>query len=183
MAHDATWPQRRKWTNTYYVEAANPTAAAAAVAVGWTAHLRNAAYRSVFAYEVYATDLAEGTELYAVVGIPTGQQRGTLNAPADQEEYLTKACAAVTLTVPDSRPSRKFWRPGFYEGGIVDGVSIFPSIVTAIREAFEDFIDAFEGQLRDPDGQAITGVGTIKLTTREFGRTAGSDLPEPPPVG
>ena len=89
----------------------------------------------------------------------------------------------MTLLVPDSRPSRKFWRLGLYEGGVVDGVTVAPSLVTAVRDAFVAFIGAFEGALRDPDGQALTGVGRITLTTREFGRTAGSDVPEPPPVG
>lgn len=182
MAHDVTFSQRRKWSNTFYVEAPNATAAAAAVAVGWESALRGGVRANIFAYEVYATDLLPGTEDYDVVTIPSGLARGTIGLQASQN-YLLKACLGVVLRVSGSRPSRKFWRCGLNELDVVDGVSVGGTIIDLVENAFGEFLVEMGGALRDPDGQPFEDVGRIYLTTREFGRTAGYDVPEAPPVG
>lgn len=182
MAHDVTWAARRKWSNTFWVEAPNATAAASAVAVGWEAALRDACRANVFAYEVYATDADPATENYDVVAIPSGLQRGTIGLQT-AENYLLKACLAVVLRVSGSRPSRKFWRPGLNELDIVDGVTVGGTLPGIVNDAFESFLVEMGGSLRDPDGQPFAGVGRIYLTTREFGRTAGFEVPDPPAVG
>lgn len=183
MAHDNSWLDRRKWSNTFFVEAANAPAAAAAIAVAWDSELKAAAHTTVFAYEAYASDTAEGTDDYAVVAIPPSEQRGTISPPSDSEIYLPKVCVAVTLSAAAGRPSRKFWRPGLYEGNVFQGRQLDSTLSTAINAAFGAFITLMGSSLRDPDGQAITGVSRIRLTTRSFGRTASVDLPDPPPVG
>lgn len=182
MAHDVTFSQRRRWSTTFYVEAANATAAASAIAVAWNATLKNGCDTRVFAYEVYATDQLPGTEDFAVVGIPASQQRGTIDAGAS-EAYLLKAAIAVELLVPNSRPSRKFWRPGLRETQVVNGVSVEANTASLVRTAFTNFLTTMGSALKDPDGQTFSGVGKLTLTTRQFGREAGSNLPEPPPVG
>jgi hypothetical protein len=183
MAHDNSWLDRRKWSNTFFLEAANATAAAAALAVAWEGALKGAARNTVFAYEAYATDLGASTDDYAVVAIPSGQQRGTLAPPADSEIYLPKVCFAVTLAASAGRPSRKFWRPGLYEGDVFQGRQIEGGLLTAVTGAFVAFVALVGANLRDPDGQALSGVSRIRLTTRSFGRTASVDLPDPPAVG
>lgn len=183
MAHDLTFPQRRKWSTTFFIEAASALEAADLVRAAWVAQLRPGAATSVFAYEVYATDLLPATSDYAVVPVAPGSQRGTFNQLGGVQKYLLKACIAVTLPVTGSRPSRKFWRFGLNEDDVVDGVSLGSVVTTNVANAWTAFVGALGAALVDPQGQAITGVSRLRLTTREFGRTAGADVPEPPPVG
>lgn len=182
MAHDSTWPNRRKWSNTFYVDTANPAAAAAFVAGVWQLHFRNAADSSVFAYEAHASDMVAGTDNFATVGIPQGFQRG-LRAGGSTEKYLTKACIAVTLTAASGRPSRKFWRFGLRETDVVQGASIEAGVTTLITDWFNEALQELATKFLDPDGQILTAVQKTTLTTREFGRDAGNDVPDAPPVG
>lgn len=180
FAHDVTWPNRRKWSTTAYVDAPSAVAAAAAGVVGWTQLLRGGVNNTIFCYQVYATDLSPDTDNYVVQEIPDGSRRGTRN-PADGEKYLTKAVATVEVLVAGSRPSRKFWRVGLTEGEVTNGTTLSPAVVSAVTAAFQNLVG--EETFCDPDGQLYTGVGRITLGTREFGRTAGADVPEPPAVG
>jgi hypothetical protein len=148
----------------------------------WIAYLNAAARSVVFAYEAYATDLNPATEDFAVQPIPLANQRGLI-ATGNEERYLAKACINQRLNVASSRPSFKFWRPGLVEGDVNNGVDVSPTLLTAISTAFSAMIEDFEGSLVDPDGQVISTPGKQTLTTREFGRYAGNELPLPPPVG
>ena len=184
LATDQPGIPARKWSNTFYLETNSVIDAANRVRDGWIQYLRGAARQRVYAYEVYATDLNAATETFAVLPIAPGSQRGIIIDPAGGlQPYLPKACAAVTLSVLGSRPSRKFWRPGFLEDDIIDGVQIQPALVTLITNQFAQFIDGLFGALVDPDVQEIAGVSKIRLTTREFGREATADVPAPPALG
>lgn len=182
QAHDNTFPTRRKWSNVLFLDAASSIAAAAAGVGVWLETLRNAQHNTIFCYEVYATDMDPATDDYTVQSVPPGQQRGTL-ALTGGERYLPKVCMAVTLSVPGSRPSRKFWRVDLYEGDINEGRILNPALVTAATTAFNTLVADDPGFWKDVDGQAITGVRKVTLTTREFGRESTVDVPEPPPVG
>lgn len=183
LAFDSTFPLPRKWSTTFFVEAANAVAAASVGALGWEGPLRQAAKSFVFCYDVYATDLNPGTTDYANVAPALSLQRGAV-APATAELYLDKFCAAVTITVPLSRPSRKFWRYGFEEAEVSQaGRTISPAVITLIRDAWNDFIDINPGLLRDEDGQAYTQVANVRATTREFGRESTNLVPQGPPLG
>lgn len=179
LAWDIALIPARKWSNTFYLEAANPSAAAAGVVTGWTTYLRNAARTTVYAYEVYASDIVPLTDNYVVQTIPTAQARGSLAVPAADQPYLPKVCIAVPLQVPGSRPSRKFWRPGLYETDITNGVSVGSGMVNAINTSFSQFIGNLGAALVDVDGQPITTVGPLRLTTREFGRESTNLVPAP----
>jgi hypothetical protein len=182
MAHDASWPQRRKWSTTFFVNTSAATVAAASMVGAWIAYLHLAARDNIFAYEVYATDLNPATEDFAVQPIPSSDQRGSIGGGTSQP-YLAKACVNQRLNVLSSRPSFKFWRPGLLEEDVLNGVDVGPAMLTAISTAFSAMIEDFEGSLVDPDGQVLSSPGKQTLTTREFGRYAGNDLPLPPPVG
>ena len=182
QAHDATFATRRKWSNVLHVTAATSVAAAAAGVVAWEAYLRNMQNTTIFCYEVYATDKTVGTDDYAIQPVPQSVQRGTI-VPAGGEHYLPKVCNAVTLTVPGSRPSRKFWRMDLREGDISEGTGFNPNYVAGINAAIAAMIAADPGLWQDPDGQAVTAVQKVTLTTREFGRESTVDVPLPPPVG
>lgn len=182
FAHDATFIVRRKWSNVLYVDSPSSVAAAAAGVVAWEDTLRNGMSTNIFCYEVYATSVASGDDDFTVQAVTPGNQRGNLVSSAG-DLYLPKVCLAVTLPVTGSRPSRKFWRIDLRESDIVNGITLNPAVVNAVRLAWDFTISNGAGLWRDVDGQVISGVGRIRLTTREFGRESTVDLPEPPPVG
>lgn len=183
MASDIVGQPARKWSNVFFMEAVSPLAAAFFTASAWAENLRTCCRERVYAYEVYATDLTPGTDAFSVVGISPGEQRGLLTTPIGEEPYMPKTCLAVTLGVSGGRPSRKFWRPGIYEGDIVNGVGVNPALVTLINTAFTNMIDSLGSVFVDPDGQNVFSVSRIRLTTREFGRESQTDVPLPPPLG
>lgn len=183
LAWDVVGVPQRRWSNTFFLNQSSSLAAASQMVALWDQVLRGAARQRVYAYEAYAVDTNEATDDYAVLPVPVGVQRGTLAGDAGNEAYLPKACMAVTLTVLGSRPSRKFWRPALYEPDVLGGVTLSPTLITAVRTAFEDLIEAAGGSLVDPDGQSIAAVTKLTLTTREFGRESTADVPVPPALG
>ena len=183
FAHDTTWPSRRKWTTTFFQTADNPAVAADLMLEAWADLLRPAVASDIFCYEVYCTDTAEGTDNYTVVSVSPGSQRGTFNNTGAGERYLPQAVVTITLAVANSRPSRKFWRFGLREGNINNGEGLSTDVLTEVTDAFSSFIGAPGLGLCDPDGQPLVSVAKLRLGTREFGRTAGADVPQPPAVG
>lgn len=183
MASDVTWPSRRKWSTTFWINAANAAAAAAAVAASYITTLRAALDETIFAYEVYATSAVAGDEDYTVVSIAPGDQRGLVAASGRGELYLAKAVIAVEMRAAAGRPSRKFWRFGLREGDVTNGAEASGPVYTLVGTAFASFITEVGAALVDPDNTPIVDVGKLRLTTREFGRTAGADVPAAPPVG
>lgn len=181
MATDMPGQPARKWSNTYFWDAASAFVAADATRNLWNGFLKGVSRERVYCYEVYATDLAEGTTDYVVLPIAPGDQRGTLPLPAS-DPYMPKVCVAVELLVNGSRPSRKFFRPGLTEADIAAGVTLDSTLAAAIADAFGDAAEGFSG-LRDVDNQPIFGVGKVRLTTREFGRESTNLVPTPPPLG
>lgn len=181
FANDSSWARRGKWSNTFYLDTPNAGAAAAAVAAGYIAHLRGAVRQSIFAYEVYATSAVAGDSLFTTLPIPAGQQRGNLSLVDLGEQYVFSTCVGVELNVDNSRPSRKFWRPGIYETDVFQGVELNAALVNVIKNSFIAFVGALA--LLDPDAQPIATVGKVRLTSRKLGRQAGNDLPVPPPFG
>jgi len=183
LASDTPGQPGRRWSNVFYYDVANPGIAAAALVGGWIEYLRNASRERVYAYEAYATDLVEGTANYAVVPVPAAQSRGTIPTSGLGEPYRPQVCLAVTLNATASRPSRKFWRPGLYEGDILNGVTIVGALVETVRTNYSNFLDDAAGNLCDPQGDKLQSVGRITLTSRNFGREATVDVPIPPPLG
>jgi hypothetical protein len=181
-AHDVTWPQRRKWSTTFYVSAESAVSAATTIVNAWDDHLKGATRNNVFAYEVYATSVTEGDADYNIQTVPAGIQRGTAGAGSG-ELYRPDVCVSVTIPVAGSRPSRKFWRWGLTEGDISNGVALGGGIPEAIAGAFNAMLTELSGVLVDPDGQALQSGVVLRLTRRSFGRLAGLNLPEPPAVG
>lgn len=184
LATDQPGIPARRWSNRFILDSDSAFSAAAAIRAQWIGKLRNGVRERVYAYEVYATDTNTTTDNFTTLPILPGDQRGTLANPVGGlEPYLPKACMAVTLNVASSRPSRKFWRPGFLEADITNGVSVNPDLVELTTNLFEGVIQDLFGAWVDPDSQEIASVGRIRLTTREFGREATADVPAPPPLG
>ena len=180
-AFDSSINPRRKWSTTFIVEAASATAAAAALVVGWQNFLREACRSHVFAYQVYATSVLANDEDYVIQNIPVQYQRGTLTKPND-EPYKATVCVGVELqTVGGGRPSRKFWRPGLFEGDIAAGTNFVGNIHQLVAVQFADFLDNASGVVVDPDGQAFqTGVPVTYLTDRRFGDESANNVPNAP---
>jgi hypothetical protein len=169
----------RKWRTTFYLDTGTAEAAANQLIDDWTNTLRNHVRESVYAYQVYATDLLPVTADYAIIPIDEGFQRG--NVPTPSELYGIEYCLAVNLTVPASRPSRKFWRAGYCESDYSDGVFNNATLASDIADDFNTIISS--GLYRDVDGESWTSVLVVKPSIRRLGRTAAFDVPVPPPVG
>lgn len=171
---------RRKWSNVVFIDAPNADAAAAAGIGLWEVHLRNAARTNVFCYEVYATSVTQGDDDYAVQVTPEAFSRGTLPI-GNGEPYAPKNCLSVTLRAVAGRPSRKFWRPGLWEGDVVAGQAVGAALVAAVETAWSGVLA--ENIVRDPDNQALIGAPLVRFTSRAFGRESAENLPSPPPAG
>lgn len=180
QSHDMQGQTRRKWSNTFFVDAPNAAAAAAWGVALWQGYLREAVRERVWCYEVYATSLQEGDDSYAVQGVPEAQQRGTLPAGSG-EPYGREYCVSVTIPAEEGRPSRKFWRPGLTEGDITNGETISLNLVNTIEYVFNSALS--EVSAVDPDGQALTGPVRARLSLRRLGRESAENLPAPPPLG
>jgi hypothetical protein len=184
FAWDIVGVPARKWSTTLFLDSVSPLAAANLARDTWSEVLADGARERVYLYEVYATDLDPASDSYVTVGVPAGAQRGRLPTPGfGGQPYLPKVCLAVTLGVSGSRPSRKFWRPGIYEGDVENGVGVDPVLVNAVTVAWDNATAAFGSAFVDPDGQNIFGVTRVRLTTREFGAESQTDVPLPPPLG
>lgn len=182
LAHDTTWPQRRKWSTTFYMDVADAETAAAEGVNAWEDYLRGCTRSNIFCYEVYATSVTEGDSLYHIATVPTGISRGTAGAGSG-ELYRPDVCVSVTIPVAGSRPSRKFWRWGLTEGDVTNGVALAGGISDAIVNGFDPLLTDRPTVFVDPQGQRLLPGVVLRLTRRSFGRLAGMNLPEPPAVG
>jgi hypothetical protein len=171
----------RKWSNTFFAEETGASIAAFRGLGLWNDGLRAAARERVYLYQVYAADLNPATDDYYVLNVDPALQRGNLPTPTG-EPYQPKTCVAVTLPVSGSRPSRKFWRPGLFEGDVANGVSITPALATIIQTQWDQALTSAESYWLDPDGQTLQVPVQLRLSTREFGREATADVPVPPPL-
>lgn len=170
-----------KWATTFYYDTSDALTAAEDGVQMWVDYLRDAARDDVFAYEVYATDLAPATDNFAVVPVPAANAYGTLDS-ANDSHYHRDICIAVTLAVAASRPSRKFWRPGLGEADFgVDGHLNAPALVSAIGDAFAALLGFYTG-LKDPDGQDFLGGVNMKESNRRIRKSQFVDLPALPAV-
>lgn len=180
QSHDFSSQSRRKWSNVFFVDAANAAAAAAWGVALWQEYLRQAVRAPVWCYEVYATSLQQGDDDYFVQGVPPGSQRGTM-AGGTGEIYGREYCVAVTIPAAQGRPSRKFWRPGLTEGDITNGEHLNQAVVDTIESVFNDALGIVEAV--DPDGQQLQPPVRARLSLRRLGRESAENLPAPPPQG
>lgn len=169
----------RKWRNTFYVDTTTPILACTQVHDGWKNILRDCVRDKVYAYQVYATDMLPSTSNYHIMAIEEGFQRGNITTP--DELYAVDNCLAVNITVPVSRPSRKFWRAGYCESDYNQGVFSNTTFINLINTKFDDLIGSFE--FRDIDGQLWVSTLITKPSLRTMGKTTRFDVPNPPPVG
>lgn len=164
-----------KWSNTWYVSRADRFEAASA-AVGMASFYPQALWEDAFVYNVYVSDMIPNTTNYENIPIGTegvGQITGLYGEP-----YHPFICTRVDLTVPGSRPSRKFWRTPLFEGMVSNGRLIAPEIAAAISAAMADMTTV--SGLCDVDGEGITGHLVKGVTSRRLGRQAFFDVPLKP---
>lgn len=178
----------RKWSNTFQLNASNGTEAAEFGIDLWENYLRNAVRTMVFAYEVYATDVGPdgagtpGTQNFASLPVPQASQRGTIAwNSATESLYWRDVCLQVELMVPNSRPDRKYWRPGLVESDFdQNGTWSSGGLVTAIEDRFNTITTL--GLVLDGDGSTFSGAQVSKVGSRRLGRESGFDLPPAPPL-
>lgn len=177
-----------KWSNVIYLFTSSAAAAAAELASGWIDYLRPAFRDDVYCYEVYATDVlppnagpTPGTVDFAVVGVPAGQQRGTIPSNTSGDAYWPDVCLNLEMRVFSSRPDRKYLRPGLRENDF-DAQGRFDNagLAAGLNTAFSSLIA--ELSVRSSDNETIQSVAITKAGIRRLGRQSRFDVP-PPPVG
>lgn len=169
----------KKWRTTFYLNKSTAVAAAQQLRDDWIGILGDACRDRVYAYQVYATDMVEGTSNFHLQSILPEDQRGHI--PTPDELYAVENCLAVGITVPASRPSRKFWRAGYCESDYTQGVYSNSTFSTLISGKFDDLCGT--GQYVDIDGQDWISTLVVKASLRVLGRTSRFDVPNPPPAG
>lgn len=163
-----------KWSNRYFVEAADAVSAAALGNGFWTRErlFHNA---DAFAYQFYATDLVPNTTNFAYATPAAATQFGAWVQGGDW--YADFVCVRVDMTVPNSRASRKFFHIPLRESDVTDGKVISAGLLAAISTGMGQIVAV--AQLRDESGNAITGFVNHGITSRRLGRQAYHDIPQP----
>lgn len=164
-----------KWSNVYYVDRADLSAALASGQGIWT---RERGFHSVdaFCYQIYVSDLVPNTTNFVQAPPPSAVQFGTY-ANTGSDWYFSGVAQRVDLFVTASRPSRKFYHPPFTEQDIVDGRDTVAAFQTALSTGVGNIVALPE--LRDVDGQTVTGWGNFGLTHRRIGRDSFVNVPNP----
>ncbi len=168
----------RKWSNTYYVEAANPTEAFQSGQEIWVGGERLFHHTDVFLYEIYVNNTADAPYTPGTTFTPN-----TAN-PAGARSYTTNAlpewnAVRVDFAVVGSRPSRKFYHLNLREEDVNSNLIDLGSMVAAIQQG-ANFIAGLN-YMRDPDGQPYAGTASAPvLTSRRLGKFAAVNVPAPP---
>lgn len=164
-----------KWSNVWYLN--QPTVLEAAQGgQSLMARMLPALSENAYCYEIYASDLAEGTSVF-VNFAPTVSLLGEW--PVTGELYNAAIVYRFSLNVPSSRPSRKFWRVPFHEGDI-DSLNIASGLTLALSNALDDVFDDIGSAIRDESDNLFTGYVLDGLTVKKLGRTARVDVPPNP---
>jgi len=173
-----------KWSNRYFVEEPDVTAALSLASNIWTNIEATFHLDLAFCYEVYANNTEDAPFTPGTTqGIPIGVQRGLIEAGPDNTPDLLPPWNVVRVDFPvvASRPSRKFYRIPLIEQQITSG-QLNAQYITIMQPALNLFTTV--GTMRDIDGQAYAGDPIIRgLTSRRLGREAGLSVPPGPAFG
>lgn len=178
-------PDAYKWSNIWYVDAADVEAAANQMITVWEDILRPSCTQMVYAYEVYASDLVPDTTNFTTIGIVPGHQRGTSStATGDGTDFYTPAVALrIDMHVAGGFASRKWVRVGLNEAAVAPGGLTMSntSWQTAISNAYNDVTEV--SGMVDESGHPFTGATLVGIRAKRLGKFARFDLPIPPAFG
>ena len=169
-----------KWSNIYYVEADDVSDAASKGVELWTDCEQGFHRPFVFCYEVYASDLAPDTDVYTVLALDAGDQRGGLTSDSGQILPLFNV-VRDDLGVVGGRPSRKFYRPMLGEADQTGGVINNSALTAAILGGTAALI--LKDFTRDESGNTFNSTSVKGITSRRLGKLASTAVPTPPPEG
>lgn len=180
-----TSPDAYKWSNVWYIDAADVAAAAAQMATIWSTILRTTCNVLVYAYEVYASDLLPTSVEFTTLPIAPGSQRGTsAEITGDGTDLYTPTVALrIDLTVPGGYASRKWVRVGLNEPAVAPGGNIMAN--TAWQEEIRDayYATTVVSGVVDESGNAFSGVTFVGIRSKRLGKFARFDMPTPPAFG
>lgn len=167
-----------KWSNVFYTD--QPTVqAAAAWGIGlWDTAWRLAHSTQTFCYEVYASDLVEGTDVYTTVAHDLNPNIFGAKVPAG-ELMPSWNVARMDINTPSGRPSRKFIRGPWGENDIT-----YDSFTSGAQNALQNAGAALftYGGAFDEDGQPFTGFALRGVSAKRLGKLAGLAVPSKPIV-
>lgn len=166
-----------KWSNVFFVDAASATAACDYAITLWDSHWRQAHSATAFMYEVYASDLLSTTVDYAIK--PHALTPSIFGAVAASGDLMPLfVVARVDLNVTNSRPSRKYVRGPYYEGG-VNTDNLTGTSLTGLQTAANGVVGS---GIRDESGAVITSATLKGITSRRLGKFAYVGVPGKPVV-
>ena len=171
-----------KWSNRYFVRAANSTIALSNAQSIWTDAEQQFHHTFVYCYEVYANLVGDAPNTVGFTqAVPQGVQRGVYGAGGSTSILPPFNVVRVDFPVPGSRPSRKFYRPLLTEDDVQDG-ALTSSITAAILLGLDGIL-AFNFVV-DEDGTQWAGTASIRgITSRRLGKYAQINVPPAPPQG
>lgn len=174
-------PFNVKWSNSYYIDAGSLTEAGDIAIDLWVNGERPFHTAGVYCYEVYMNNVADPPNSPGTVfPIQAGLQRGVFPGYNAGATFPLWNCLRCDFNVVNSRPSRKFYRPGLVPANYDNG-----NITSGLAAAVQTAITWIAGSLFivDVDGETIT-AGVIKgLTPHRLGKEAGLNVPAGPPFG
>lgn len=174
--------QQVKWSNRYFLEADNITAALSAATGIWTAAERLIHDERVYCYEIYANLVGDAPFTPGTIAaVSAGVQRGSVAFLGRGEELPIFNVVRCDFPVVNSRPSRKFYRCLLRTNDIDDG-----NLNATMAARVENMLVAFSsfGNVVDVDGQGWVGQGVQRgVTARRIGREAALNVPAGPPLG
>lgn len=173
-----------KWSNRYFGEVSDASAALALGLNIWQYCERTFHSDLAFCYSIYVNQMGDAPNTPGIEqAVPEGIQRGGIvRGPGRIAEILPLwNVVRVDFPVAASRPSRKFYRVPLEETHITSA-QLTPEMLTLFNTGLAA-LDGL-GELRDVDGQVWVGAGIVRgLTSRRLGRDAARSVPPGPPFG
>lgn len=180
-----TSPDAYKWSNVWYIDAADVAAAASQMATVWEDILRTTCSVMVYAYEVYASDLLPESVDFTTLAIAPAVQRGTSSGPTGDgtDLYNPNIVLRIDLGVAGGYASRKWVRVGLNEVAVAPGGLIMSNTTwqAGIIAAYDDVTEV--SGMVDESGNPFTGASLIGLRVKRLGKFARFELPIPPAFG
>lgn len=173
-----------KWSNRYFVEEPDITAALQRGINYWQFGERPFHGALVFAYEVYANQVGDTPFTPGQLApIPTGVSRGGRSqVPSDTLTLLPLwNVVRVDFPVANSRVNRKFYRTALLEGDVTSA-QLDGDVATLMNSSLDDL--ATSAPHRDEQGNGLLGTWLIKgLTSKRLGRDSSVSVPTGPSFG
>lgn len=178
-----SYPKPYTFSYIWYIDAESVLLAGDRGVALWVDHLKAAHSEYAYCYEVYASDMLEGTDAFTTVPVPAGDQRGTFGTGTTGDWYNPNTAVRIDLAVAGGFPSRKWHRFPLFESWVASGGEAFQG--TGFTEALTLAYGGAVGEtyVRDESGNGFSGVAIKGIRIKRLGKFAYNDVPIGPAFG